>query len=532
VIDEIKRQEVLELRHKEPKMGSRKIARLLSMPRSSVRRILDSNSSAPPQVSRPLNLTPHLETIRQLYVDCRGNQVRVAEELAKKLQESVPYSTLTAFCRAHKFGRPRPSQQPAGRYVTGPGVEMQHDTSPIPLVVGGVERVYQAASLKLGFSLVRFLVFYRRFRRFECKDFLTRAFQFLLGLCQRCVIDNTSVIVAHGSGPNAVIAPEMAAFEQRYAFRFWAHRIGDADRSAKVERDFDFIQRNFVPGRHFTDDADLNAQALQWCLDKNDKPNDKTGRVPSALLLEERPHLVCLPVFVPSVYQLHTRVVDSEGFVQLDGNRYSTPGEFLRKTLTVRETMDTLTLVDGARIVAVHPRAPEGQRAESLLPEHKRRPRSHERRRQVSPEEAWLVAQSETLKTYVAGLKRLGSRRLFYQIRKLYALCHEYAVADVERVTHRAVAYDLYDAARLETMLLQDMGAKLFGLPPTREGASVPGISIRPRGHVTPVGTADTSAAAPPHTEPIAAADAESAATDDGATSASTGASQDGDSNG
>jgi hypothetical protein len=29
------------------------------------------------------------------------------------------------------------------------------------------------------------------------------------GTCPRCIIDNTSVLVAHGSGPDAQIAPEM-----------------------------------------------------------------------------------------------------------------------------------------------------------------------------------------------------------------------------------------------------------------------------------------------------------------------------------
>jgi len=30
--------------------------------------------------------------------------------------------------------------------------------------------------------------------------------------------------------------PEMAAFADRFGFRFEAHRIGDADRSGRVER--------------------------------------------------------------------------------------------------------------------------------------------------------------------------------------------------------------------------------------------------------------------------------------------------------
>ena len=55
--------------------------------------------------------------------------------------------------------------------------------------------------------------------------------------CERCVIHNSSIIESYGTGAEAVIAPEMQAFEQRFNFRFLAHEKGDANRSAKVERE-------------------------------------------------------------------------------------------------------------------------------------------------------------------------------------------------------------------------------------------------------------------------------------------------------
>jgi hypothetical protein len=66
-----------------------------------------------------------------------------------------------------------------------------------------------------------------------------------------------------------VVARDPEAFAERYGYRFIAHRKGDANRSARVERPFDYIERNFIPGRTFADWTDLNAQALQWCDTKN-----------------------------------------------------------------------------------------------------------------------------------------------------------------------------------------------------------------------------------------------------------------------
>ena len=64
----------------------------------------------------------------------------------------------------------------------------------------------------LAYSRMLFIQYYPRFTRFEAKAFLTEALQFFDGACPRCVIDNTSVILAGGSGANALIAPEMEAF--------------------------------------------------------------------------------------------------------------------------------------------------------------------------------------------------------------------------------------------------------------------------------------------------------------------------------
>ena len=85
------------------------------------------------------------------------------------------------------------------------------------------------------------------------------------GAPQRTMIDNTHVVVLRGSGTQMVPVPEMAAFAERMGFQFVAHEIGDANRSARVERPFHFIENNFLAGRTFASWQDLNSQARQWC---------------------------------------------------------------------------------------------------------------------------------------------------------------------------------------------------------------------------------------------------------------------------
>ena len=141
---------------------------------------------------------------------------------------------------------------------------MQHDTSPHPVLIGDKKVKAQCAGLVLGYSRKLFIQYYPCFTRFEARVFLDCAFRFMEGTCPRCIIDNTSVIVAHGSGPDAEIAPEMERFGQIFGVQFIPHAIGDADRKAKIERNFDYVESNFLAGRTFKDWHDLNEQAKRW----------------------------------------------------------------------------------------------------------------------------------------------------------------------------------------------------------------------------------------------------------------------------
>ena len=95
--------------------------------------------------------------------------------------------------------------------------------------------------------------------------FLADALTFFNGSCPRCTIDNTSVLVAPGSGPEAIINAEMRYFGDYYQMKFIPHAIGHADRKAHVERLFHYVERNFLAGRSFTSWQDVNEQTLQWC---------------------------------------------------------------------------------------------------------------------------------------------------------------------------------------------------------------------------------------------------------------------------
>jgi hypothetical protein len=430
-----------------------------------VKQVLKAGTDTVPSISRTEKADPHEPLVRELLRECEGNLVRVHEELLAKGIE-LSYPALTGFCRRHQIGRKL--KPPAGQYHFGPAEEMQHDTSPHQASIGGEKRLVQTAVLVLCFSRMLFFQAYLSFTRFFCKLFLTDALAYLGGSCARCMIDNTHVVVLSGTGAEMVPVPEMAAFADRFSFAFAAHEKGDANRSARVERPMDYLERNFYAGRKFRDLADLNAQALAFCDKSNARWRRRLHASPRELFASEQPHLKRLPIHVPEVYLLHHRIVDVEGYVTVARHRYSVPPELIGRQLEVRETRDRIEVFRGPRRVAEHARVVAAAPTRVLLPEHRvERPR---RSAEVPAEERTLLAAGEDVAAYVRLLKqRLPGLRATLAIRRLLAFMREYPEPPFKEALATATHYGLISLDRLEGLILRAIQADYFVLRPKRE---------------------------------------------------------------
>jgi len=282
--------------------------------------VLRSNSTQVPVLQRAEKAEPYRQQILDLLPRCKRDLVRVHEELIAS-GAVFSYQALTAFCRRH--GLTEPLQQPAGQYEFPPGQEVQHDTSPHEVELAGKKRRVQTASAVLCYSRMLFFQVYPTFQRFDCKVFLTEALRYFGGAPARLMIDNTHVVALRGTGREMVPVPEMAAFAERFAFSFVAHERGDANRSARVERPFWFIDyenNNFLVGRTF---SSWPGSAVVDRVNSTYKKHIRA--VPRELFAFEQRHLKPLPAWIPEVYRLHQRTVDVEGYGALHSNRHSVP---------------------------------------------------------------------------------------------------------------------------------------------------------------------------------------------------------------
>src|SRR5215469_10519936 len=138
MLSQAQRTTILEL-HTQG-VGKREIARVMGISRVAVRRVLRANSTTVPELPRPGKAEPYRQRVLELFDQCKGNLVRVHEELLAGGAE-LSYPALTAFCRRHGIGYQPPVA--AGQYDFAPGVEMQHDTSPHEIELGGKKRRVQ-----------------------------------------------------------------------------------------------------------------------------------------------------------------------------------------------------------------------------------------------------------------------------------------------------------------------------------------------------------------------------------------------------
>src|SRR5260370_2614828 len=125
MLSQAQRTAILELSAKG--VSKHEIAQVLRLSRLTVRKVLRSNSTNVPEIQRTEKAEPYREQILELLTSCKGNLVRVHEELVAD-GAALSYQALTRFCRRQGIGQT--PIVPAGQDSFEPGGEMPHRTFP------------------------------------------------------------------------------------------------------------------------------------------------------------------------------------------------------------------------------------------------------------------------------------------------------------------------------------------------------------------------------------------------------------------
>jgi transposase len=170
------------------------------------------------------------------------------------------YSQLKAFVQGV---RPTPAPAPIIRFETPAGRQAQVDFARFRFPWG----VRHALLVVLGYSRVLWCRFYPRQDMATLYDGLEDAFRAFGGVPQELLFDQMKTVITRDlrlEGGALIRNVEFLRFAHHWGFTPRACRPYRAQTKGKVERPVRYLRGNFVYGRTFLHDADLDAQRQQW----------------------------------------------------------------------------------------------------------------------------------------------------------------------------------------------------------------------------------------------------------------------------
>jgi len=173
------------------------------------------------------------------------------------------YTQLKEFVRQV---RPRPPAEPIIRFETPAGRQAQVDFARFSFPWG----VRYALLVVLGYSRLLWCRFYRRQDMRTLIEGLEDAFRYFGGVPQELLFDQMKAVITRDlrlQGGALVRNLEFLRVAHHWSFTPRACRPYRAQTKGKVERPVRYLRDNFVYGRTFANDADLDQQRRQWLDD-------------------------------------------------------------------------------------------------------------------------------------------------------------------------------------------------------------------------------------------------------------------------
>jgi len=230
-----------------------------------------------PRAPVPTKLAPYKPIIEaRLTAYPALSAVRLLDEI-RAAGYAGGYSQLKAFVQSV---RPTPAPEPVIRFETPAGRQAQVDFARFRFPWG----VRHALLVVLGYSRVLWCRFYPRQDMATLYDGLEDAFRAFGGVPQELLFDQMKTVITRDlrlEGGALIRNVEFLRFAHHWGFTPRACRPYRAQTKGKVERPVRYLRGNFVYGRTFLHDADLDAQRQQW-LDRvaNVRVHGTTGARP------------------------------------------------------------------------------------------------------------------------------------------------------------------------------------------------------------------------------------------------------------
>ena len=270
-------------------------------------------------------------------LDRGRNGKAIWQDLVSEHRFTGSYEAVKRF--VHKLRGPQ-RPKPAGIILTAPGEEAQVDYGSGPMVrdaQSGKHRRTRLFVLTLGYSrkCVRLLTWRSSVRTWA--ELHEKAFRRLGGCPRVIVLDNLKEGVAVPDLYDPTVNPLFRDVLAHYGVAALPCRIQDPDRKGKVESGIGYTKRTALKGMRFE-----SLEEAQTYLDRweerwaNTRIHGTTKRQVAAMFLEEKPHLMPLPLEPFRYYQYGERVVHLDGCVEVEAAYYGLPPGWIGRSVKVQ----------------------------------------------------------------------------------------------------------------------------------------------------------------------------------------------------
>jgi hypothetical protein len=180
--------------------------------------------------------------------------------------------------------------------------------------------------------------------------------------------------------------------------------------------------------------------------------HETTRERPIDRFQRERPLLRSLPAIPFDTDEVVPAVVTPHARIAFDGNRYSTPPQFVRRPVTIRANRDEIRVLHEGQVVARHVRSYE-RRQLIVLPDHRTAALGLRRRSRSTALEHAFDALGPEAREFHLRLRNQPVKTGVH-LRRLLGLAQLYGAAELLSAISRALELAAYDAAYVENLLL------------------------------------------------------------------------------
>jgi transposase len=288
-------------------------------------------------------------------------------ELLQRQGTVAPLRTVQRYVR-DECGRRR-GQGSTVRVADGePGDELQVDfgrMGDLVVVEGGRRRVVWALIFTACYSRHCFVWLSHRQTLDDVIVGFEAAWEFFGGVFRTVIPDNLKAIVIGADPLEPRLNEAFVEYAQARGFHIDPARVRRPQDKPRVERSVQFVRNSMWAGETFTDLADAQRHAEQWCRDRaGQRVHGTTQCAPAELFaLEEQPRLLPAPAARYDVPIYTTAKVHRDHHIEVAKALYSVPGNLIGLRVDVRADRQLVRIYLRGQLVKTHPRQQPGRRS-------------------------------------------------------------------------------------------------------------------------------------------------------------------------